>query len=74
VAAGGLPAAIQADGSSAVVNWVDPGVEIAIDVTGTVTADGIVTFAIAGSPDQVAAIASRESGTPPRLVVDVLDS
>ncbi len=70
----GLPAAIQADGSPAVVNWLDPGVETAVDVTGTVSADGIVTFAIAGTPDQVAAIASRESGTPPRLVVEVIDS
>jgi hypothetical protein len=68
-----LPPALRADGSAASVDWFDPGVETAIDVTGTVAADGTVTFAIAGTPDQVVAIASRESGTPPRLVVTVLD-
>lgn len=70
----GLPPALSADGSAATVDWLDPGVETAIDVTGTVGADGTVTFALAGTPDQVVAIASRESGTPPRLVVTVLDS
>jgi hypothetical protein len=66
--------AVAADGSPATIDWVDPGVEASANVTGTVSADGTVTFIITGSPDQVVNLASRESGTPARLVITVQDS
>jgi hypothetical protein len=73
VSADGLPVALKADGSASALDWLEPGVETAIDVTGTVAADGTVTFAIVGTANQIIGIASRESATPPRLVVTVVD-
>lgn len=52
--------------------WLTPGVESIIDVTGTVNADGTISFVIAGTPDTIAGIASRESASPPRLVLTVV--
>ncbi len=49
--------------------WLTPGVETVVNVTGVVAADGTVTFVLAGLWDQPVAIASRESATPPRLVI-----
>ncbi|HKG25655.1 MAG TPA: hypothetical protein VKB09_08400, partial [Thermomicrobiales bacterium] len=70
--AGGA-AAIAADGSAASA-WLDPGVETAVDVTGTVGADGTITFVISGTSDATLLLGSRESGASPRLVVTVLDT
>ncbi|MGH2531828.1 MAG: M23 family metallopeptidase [Thermomicrobiales bacterium] len=70
--AGNAPA-LRADGSAAAIDWAEPWVEVAIDVSGTVTADGLVTFVVSGAPDQVIALASRESGAPARLVITVID-
>ncbi|GIW04877.1 MAG: hypothetical protein KatS3mg059_1497 [Thermomicrobiales bacterium] len=67
------PAALRADGNPAVIEWLDPWVEGAIDVTGTVTSDGTITFVIAGTPDAPLLLGSRESGAPPRLVITVMD-
>jgi hypothetical protein len=53
------------------IDWIDPGVEARIDVTGVVGGDGTVTFVLVGTPDQIATIASRESATPPRLEIIV---
>ena len=69
----GTPALTVA-GAPAVVDWLQPGVETAVDVTGTVAADGTITFALFGSPEALAAFGSRESGTPPRLIVTLLDA
>lgn len=69
----GNPPALRADGSAATIDWAEPWTEVAIDVTGTVTADGLVTFVITGAPDQPIALASRESGAPARLVITVID-
>jgi hypothetical protein len=52
--------------------WLTPGIESVIDVTGTVNADGTISFVIAGTPDTIAGIASRESASPPRLVLTVV--
>lgn len=52
--------------------WLTPGVESIVDVTGTVSTDGTLTFVIAGTPDTIAGIASRESTAPPRLVLTVV--
>lgn len=51
--------------------WIQPGVETVVDVTGIVTADGTVSFVIAGVADQRIAIASRESGAPAYLVITI---
>ena len=40
-----------------------------IDVSGTVSGDGVVTFVLLGTPDVTTAVGSRESQSPPRLVV-----
>jgi murein DD-endopeptidase MepM/ murein hydrolase activator NlpD len=63
--------ALTAAGTVATVDWLQPGVETVVDVSGSVAADGLVTFVVVGSPEAMAAIASRESGAPPRLVVTV---
>lgn len=55
------------------VGWITGGTQTTVDVTGYVTSDGVVTFVITGSPDQVAAIASRESGVPAYLVLTIED-
>jgi hypothetical protein len=67
------PAALALDGTPAYVAWADPWVEVWIDVTGSVQADGTVTFLLAGVPDAPFTIGSRESGAPARLVVTVSD-
>lgn len=66
----GAPA-LTASGAVATVDWLQPGIETAVDVSGSVTADGLVTFVIVGSPEALAAVASRESATPPRLELTV---
>ncbi|MDQ3540025.1 MAG: discoidin domain-containing protein [Chloroflexota bacterium] len=56
------------------VGWVDalqPGGQTVVDVTGIVTADGSITFIVEGVPNQQVAIASRESGAPPRLELTI---
>lgn len=53
------------------VEWIQPGSETSIDVTGTVTSDGLVTFVIEGMPDQMVAIASSEGGAPAYLVLTI---
>lgn len=62
-------AALAASGAAVWIPWIEPGVPTTIDVTGTVAADGTITFVFVGDPGSVAAIASRESGAPPVLVV-----
>ena len=42
-----------------------------VDVTGVVTSDGFVTFLVLGTPDQVAVLASSESGSPATLVITI---
>src|SRR5262249_16873173 len=56
-----VPAAVAADGSAAGAGWLDPWVETAIDVTGTVAGDGTVTFVIFGTPDATLVLGSRGS-------------
>jgi hypothetical protein len=65
--------ACAADGSAA-SPWLDPWVETAVDVTGSVGADGTITFVVTGTSDATLVLGSRESGAPARLVVTVLDS
>lgn len=56
-----------------VAGTIEPGIETTVDVTGVVSGDGTITFVVRGSRQGPAEIGSRESGTPPRLVIQVLD-
>ncbi len=53
------------------VESVGPGAQTEVDVTGSVTSDGSITFIVEGVPDQQVAIASNESGNPAYLVITV---
>ncbi len=68
------PPALAADGSAAYIEWIEPGTERVIDVTGTVRADGTITFVLTGTSDAPVTVASRESATPPRLMLTVQGS
>ena len=67
------------DGGSAlnvhgVPSWfeaVEPGGLTAVDVTGSVSADGKITFVLPGQPDGTGSIYAMESGIPPQLVLTV---
>lgn len=65
-------AAVRPDGTVVGIDRLEPGVQVTIDVTGVVTADGLLTFTIGGQ--DAAAIASRESATPPRLELSIMDA
>jgi hypothetical protein len=75
----GLTANKVPDGGSAlnvhgVPSWfeaVEPGGLTAVDVTGSVFADGTITFVMPGQPDATGTIHSMESGVPPQLVLTV---
>ncbi|HEV2067393.1 MAG TPA: hypothetical protein VGR08_11210, partial [Thermomicrobiales bacterium] len=53
------------------IGWIEPGGRTVIDVTGVVSADGTISFVLEGTPGQVVAIASTESGSPAYLVITV---
>jgi hypothetical protein len=75
----GLTANSVPDGGSAlnvhgVPSWfeaVEPGGLTAIDVTGSVSGNGTVTFVLPGQPDATGSIHAVESGIPPQLVLTV---
>ena len=67
------------DGGSAlnvhgVPSWfeaVEPGGLSAVDVTGSVSADGTITFVLPGQPEAAGSIHAMESGIPPQLILTV---
>ena len=67
------PAALTVTGLAATLPTTSPGTELAIDVTASVTTDGLVTFVLSGDPALVTTFTSRESLTPPRLRLTVQD-
>jgi len=69
-APGGDWPAIGAGGAQAAATPIWLGSEAVFDVSGTVTADGAVTFVVRGTPDAGQALGSRESGIPARLEVE----
>jgi hypothetical protein len=79
VAPDGLTANDVPDGGSALnvhgaPSWfeaVEPGGLTAIDVTGSVYGDGVITFVLPGQPDATASMYASESGVPPELVLTV---
>lgn len=68
----GPVAATDTSGGGVWVGWVAGGAPVTLDVSGTVSAAGTVTFVLTGQPDLSNAIASRESPLPPTLTVEVL--
>jgi hypothetical protein len=79
VAPDGLTAHDVPDGGSAlnvhgVPSWfeaVEPGGITAIDVTGSVAGDGVITFVLPGQSDATASMYAMESGVPPELILTV---
>jgi hypothetical protein len=79
VAPDGLTANGVPDGGSAlnvhgVPSWfeaVEPGGLTAVDVTGSVFADGTITFVLPGQPEATGSIHAIESGVPPQLILTV---
>ena len=79
VVSDGLTANEVPDGGSAlnvhgVPSWfeaVEPGGLTAVDVTGSVSADGTITFVMPGQPETSGSIYSMESGIPPQLILTV---
>jgi hypothetical protein len=75
----GLTANDVPDGGSAlnvhgVPSWfeaVEPGGLTAVDVTGSVSGDGKITFVLPGQPETTGSIDAMESGIPPQLVLTV---
>jgi hypothetical protein len=75
----GLTAHGVPDGGSAlnvhgVPSWfeaVEPGGLTAVDVTGSVSGDGTITFVLPGQPDATGSLYALESGIPPQLVLTV---
>lgn len=64
--------ALDVNGVPVWVNWVGPGGTTSIDVTGTVAANGVVTFVIVGLPEAAVTVGSRESGLPATLTIETL--
>jgi hypothetical protein len=50
---------------------VEPAGITQVDVTGSISGDGALTFVLPGQPEQMAAIYSLESGVPPQLFLTV---
>jgi hypothetical protein len=69
----GLASAVDANWAPVYLPAIGGGEVVWIDVTASVTGDGVVTFAIAGDPATVASFLSRESGNGPRLEITVQD-
>ncbi|MBW3633463.1 MAG: hypothetical protein KY456_10605 [Chloroflexi bacterium] len=79
VVADGVTANDVPDGGSAlnvhgVPAWfeaVEPGGLTAIDVTGSVYGDGMITFVLPGQPEATSTMYAVESGVPPELILTV---
>jgi uncharacterized protein YraI len=56
-------------GAVATSVWAEGGSEVAIDLTGWITADGAVTIAVSGAADPAVVLGSKEGGWPARLVL-----
>ncbi len=65
--------ALTAAGVPVDLGWVEPGVQVAVDVTGTVANDGTLTFVLVGTTGAEIAISSREGTAPPLLLLTIAD-
>jgi hypothetical protein len=72
--ANGVPdggSALNVHGAPSWFERVEPNGLTAVDVTGSVTGDGRITFVLPGQPEAAGAINSVESGAPPQLILTV---
>jgi hypothetical protein len=63
--------ALNVHGAPAWFEEVEPGGTTAVDVTGSVSGDGTITFVLPGQPDGTGYILASESGAVPQLVLTV---
>lgn len=63
--------ALNVHGAPAWFERVEPAGITQVDVTGSISGDGTLTFVLPGQPEQAAAIYSLESGVPPQLILTV---
>lgn len=63
--------ALNVHGAPAWFEEVEPGGTTAVDVTGSVSGDGTITFVLPGQPDGAGYILASESGNVPQLVLTV---
>lgn len=63
--------ALNVHGAPAWFERVEPAGITQVDVTGSISGDGALTFVLPGQPEQMAAIYSLESGVPPQLFLTV---
>ena len=69
-----LVAARDGAGTPILLPWLDGAGPITVDITGVVTADGMLTFVIVGAPELSSTLASRETGSSgPMLEILVQD-
>lgn len=69
-----VPSAQSAMNVQGAPSWferVEPGGQTAADVTGSVSADGPITFVLPGQSEESATILAIESGAPPQLTLTV---
>lgn len=63
--------ALNVHGAPAWFERVEPAGITQVDVTGSISGDGTLTFVLPGQPEQMAAIYSLESGVPAQLILTV---
>jgi hypothetical protein len=63
--------ALNVHGVPAWFEAVEPGGLTAIDVTGSVYGDGVITFVLPGQPEATSSMYAVESGVPPELILTV---
>lgn len=74
VTANDVPGGGSALNVHGVPSWfeaVEPGGLSAVDVTGSVSVDGTITFVLPGQPEAAGSIHAMESGIPPQLILTV---
>ena len=74
VTANDVPSAQPALNVQGAPSWferVEPGGQTSVDVTGSVTADGQMTFVLPGQPEKAGTVLAIESGAPPQLNLTV---
>jgi hypothetical protein len=67
----GYDTALNVHGAPAWFDRVEPGGLTSVDVTGSVSGDGTITFVLPGQPDATATMLAIESGVPPQLILTV---
>jgi hypothetical protein len=63
--------ALNVQGAPSWFERVEPGGQTSVDVTGSVTADGLITFVLPGQSEKSGTVFAIESGNPPQLNLTV---